>query len=187
MSFDPDNIPLFTGSAFKVAAKTAVAPVGVTDAWPSGWLDFGSVSDDGVSFSDNLSVEELRIWQSQTVVKRRVKARDFSVKVTLHEWTKDTVPFVFGGGAWSPVSGQAGTFRYGIASVPDLLEKQFGWEWVDGDGKIWRFVMPAGTISDKGDIAIKSDTWSPLPLTLGALGTDDADLAYFLSNALSLT
>jgi hypothetical protein len=190
MAFNADQIITAVGAGIVIADKGTAAPTDVTSPWGTGWTDLGAVSDEGATMKKNADWEAKSIWQSRSTVKRILKGVDFTLDFTLVEWTADVLALWGGGGSWVAVPAHTGQFRYDISSSPGPNEKTWGFGWKntldDGTVENFKLVVPAGNITDSGDIKLVNNDWVPVPMTVGANATDATPLAYLLTDSAAI-
>jgi hypothetical protein len=190
MAYDADQIITAVGASIVIAPKGTASPLDVTAAWGTDWTDLGAVSDDGVSLKKAADWDAKTIWQSRSTVKRILKGVDLTLDFTLVEWTAHTIGLWGGGGVWAPVTGKAGQFRYDILSSPSTNEMSWGFAWKntldDGTVENFKLVVPAGNITDSGDIKLVNNDWVPVPLTMGANATDTTPLGFLLTDSAAI-
>jgi hypothetical protein len=181
VSFDTDNIVVGLGTKVLVADKGTTAPGDVTAAWASGWVEVGGISENGLTISVSKDVEKKRLWQSKGIVKVIVKSIEFTAKLELVEWNAITFPLWYSGGAWTPITGHTGQFRYDVSSEPDTDERMFGFEW-KVDDSTFRLVVPRGQVSDVGDAKLVNNDWTPVETTVEGLATSGSPIAFYLTD-----
>lgn len=165
------------------------APLGTTPALPTdtttattGFSPLGYVGEDGVTMSENRSVEKIRAWGGDTV--RVVQnEHDVTFSLSLLETTEVTMKELHGDGA---VSATAATETAGnllavqIKSDP-LPHKKYVIDIKDGDKRV-RIVIPDGQITEVGDTQFVHTTATAHELTIEAFPDEDGVKAYIYSD-----
>lgn len=170
-----------TGSIL-VAPVATVAPVDVATPWAAAWIDLGYTNEDGVTFTDEKTVEDIMLWQLFYPGRTIVTARNSTAAFSLAQWNKDTVPLAFGGGTITTTPGPPAHYRYSPPAPGTVDERALGIEIVDGS-VIKRFIIPRCVVSEAVETNLVKSTAANLPITVKALGTDGVDPWYFRSNS----
>ncbi len=179
MANDADAIVVAgTGRVLAAPVGTA-APADLTTAYGAAWVEMGFTNENGVTFSDGKTVEDIAVWQGFYPVRQIVTAREGSVAFGLRQWDKFTVPLAFGGGVISTPT--AGVFKYEPPEAGTLDERALSVEITDGIKK-FRFFVPKGLVREGVETNFTRTSAADLPITMGVLGTDSAKPWYFLTN-----
>lgn len=168
------NVRVGYSGALYVGALGTTFPVNPTAAWGSGWTDVGFISEDGVSLSADLEIQEFRAWGFPTApIRTQVTNEEFQFTVTVVEtnvqtlslWEGVPIADITSTAASSPVP-QFLTITKGVADAPDI--RAFGLDVID-DTKYIRRMIPRGQVVDRGDVTYKTDELVSYPLTIKAL------------------
>lgn len=176
------------------ATKINVAPSGLIRVAPYGtplptsptvnpnaaFFELGYVSEDGVTFSAEPTVEDVRAWQSADPIARLVTARALTIAAQGMEWDRDTFALGFGGGDWTDV---AGGYRYDPpANTDDLAEYSIIVDAFRGP-EVDRWVIKRGNITEAVETQMQRGAASLLPFSFAALAPDGEDNRawYFLT------
>src|SRR5690606_17855269 len=65
------------------------------------FTELGYLTEDGVSFSPSLTVEEIGAWQSLAPVRTLLTEYGIEISMTLMEWTEQNLVLAFGGGQFT--------------------------------------------------------------------------------------
>lgn len=160
------------GSVF-VAPVGTTAPADIATAWAAAWVDLGYASEDGVTFRDSKSTERINVWQMFHAARHIVTEVDTSASFVLRQWSKDTVPFAFGGGTITTTAGPPAHYLYTPPSPEVIQEKAVGIEWIDGT-KTYRLVLPRVMVTEGVETNLTRTGPSDLPITVSVMGTDGA-------------
>lgn len=172
------------------AGKVMVAPVGTVApadpvaAWPAGWIDLGYTNDDGVTFTDARTIEEINVWQLFYPARLVVTARDARLGFALAQWNEETVRLAFGGGTITTTAGPPEHYRYDPPAPESLDERAMGIEWVDGV-KQYRLIVPRGVIADDVETNLTRSGMAELPVTFRAIGEAAVNPWYLRTNDTS--
>lgn len=161
----------------------AVAPVGTalpttpTAALDAAFKNLGYVTEDGVTFSDSVDVEDVPAWQSPVPIRRLVTGRSKSVSFELQQWNRQNFELAFGGGVWSVPS--IGVYRYDPPADEDALrEYAMVIDWQDGT-KDHRVVIERGNMQEGVETQLLRTGVSVLPITFAALSAGDGTAPWY--------
>jgi hypothetical protein len=166
--------------------KVYVAPVGTaepntaTEALNAAYLDLGYISEDGVSASFGVSVEDINAFQSLLPIRRVVTGRTADVSFTCRQWNADTFSLALGGGSFD-VSGGSTYLFYPPANGDALAENAVIIEWNDGS-KNYRLVIRRAVVTDAVETQIVRNAAADLPVTLSVLGSEATDAWYLITD-----
>lgn len=150
----------------------ASPPVTPTETLGAAFRTLGLADEDGVTFSDEKTVEDIKAWQRFYPVRKIVTERMASVQVNLLQWNGDTVQAAFGGGTVTePVPN---VFKYTPPSPEDLEEVVVVVDWRDGDYH-YRLVMPRALSTETVETNLTRTDAAKLPVTFSVLGDDEGD------------
>lgn len=155
-----------------------VAPVGTSlpdtpsESLNAAFLSLGYTTEDGVKFTDEKTVKEIAAWQSFYPVRRIITARAAKADFTLMEFDYKTLPFAFGGGAWTEPS--AGEYLYTPPDPGDIDERAMVIDVVDGLVN-WRIVLPKGMVTSNTETKFVRSDAALLPITFSVLGQAAVD------------
>lgn len=149
------GIGLETGMAYHAPAGTAL-PAYPGETLAADWKEIGAVSEDGISYGMNHSLEPLRNWAKQ--IERLIAADgDATVKAPFIDTTEETLKTLFGS---SNVSVTAATQTHGkLISVdigPDTMTDAEAFLFLMKDGDDMLMIgTTRGFITEVGDIDFK--------------------------------
>lgn len=95
MAQDANNVSVAGDGIVAVGPLTATAPTGL-GALPAGFVDLGYVSDDGVTEESEKSIDYIRAWQRNDVVRTSTTEASLKFSFKLIEVKKEVVEFVYG-------------------------------------------------------------------------------------------
>lgn len=171
MPQDADSITVAGNGTASVAPVGTALPVDVATALPAGWVDLGYINEDGATFNDAKTTEEIAVWQSFYAPRRVVTERSATVAFTLRQWDRTTVPLAFGGGTITTIAGPPVVYRYDPPDPEVIDERAAVLEWRDGTS-VFRIVLPRVMVSEGVETQMVRTAASDLPITLAILGTD---------------
>lgn len=180
-NFNEDAIFASTiGGLVLAAPKGTAAPATIVADWPTGWVSVGLISDDGVTTTMDTDVEDKNAWNARGTVKRIPKSAGLSFQFTAMQTNSLTHELYFGA---APTTITGGT-RTAIPATSPSKEWAFAVQYPGLDGTtIERWIMPVGTVTDRGDIQQSETDLKQFELTVSALvfpGT--TELGYIISN-----
>ncbi|SRR6266540_1993961 len=151
MALNADQVRVAVTGAVMTAPRGTTQPTDATSAWPTGWLDCGYVSDDGVEEEPDEDTEEVKAWQNAVVVRRVISSSEIKWKFTLIETKKTTLSLYHRGNT------PAATPPYRLdVKAPGPDPRMLGLDIVDGT-KHYRVIVPLAEVSERGSIKYSSD------------------------------
>jgi hypothetical protein len=170
------------GGLVLAAPKGTAAPASVVADWPTGWKSVGLISDDGVTTTMDTDVEDKNAWNAKGTVKRIPKSAGLSFQFTCMQSNALTHELYFGS---IPTINNTTETRTAIPATSPVKEWSFAVEYPGLDGTTKeRWIMPLGTVTDRGDIQQSETDLKQFEITVAALvypGT--TELGYVLSNS----
>jgi len=167
-----------------VGPTDATMPTNATAALPSGFVDLGYVTEDGVTFSATPTVEDIGAWQSATPVRRLVTTRELTVATSFQQWNDDSFVVAFGGGKWTATGTSPNvSYRYDPpADTEALAEHAVVITAKDGE-KNYRWVIMRANVTEAVETNLIRTGAAVLPVTFSALAPEGEDVSwYFLSD-----
>jgi hypothetical protein len=172
-----------------------VAPVGTTEptntstAWATvdaDWLDFGYISEDGVSLTPSVDTNSIRAWQSLHDLKRPIVGVEFEVSFVPMQVNQTTVGVYFLGeeDGFTNVGGTTG--RLEIPNSPGTQERALGIEWTDDEGDVNRLVIPRAQITDREALQLQRPEALTFGVTFVALAGPAGYMGVLLSDNVDL-
>ncbi len=172
------------------AADVTLWPDDVTDtsgdSLDPAFQEVGFVTEDGVTFADGKTINDIKAWQSFYPVRKNVTEKSSKIDFVMRQWNPLTVVTAFGGGA---VDNSTGVSIY-TPPVPGTLDElAIIVEWVDGDDT-YRLVMPRGVVTGEVSSKVTRTDAADLPISFEASpagSPDSSDLGtqpwYILTDA----
>lgn len=161
-----------TGRILVAPADTA-GPADTAAAWPTGWVDLGYTTTDGIKFNKKDKIDPVDTWQSVSPARFIYSDRDLTVKFQLLQLNEDTVPFFMGGDKVEAVGTTGDEFKYDIVANPKRDERALGIEFTDGADATYRFVIPRGQVTETEEFALTRTGAVKLGVTFTAIAVDD--------------
>lgn len=159
---DANKIIVAPGGKVWVAPVGTAAPADATTAPVAAWIDLGYVSEDGATLRNSQTTEGIGAWQSPYPVRVVLTERAAQLAFALRQWSKDTIPLAFGGGA---VTGTPPNFQYDPPAGTDAVDyRAMLVDWVDGT-RAYRVVAFKVTLADQVETQLVRTAAADLPLT----------------------
>lgn len=187
-SQDANAITVGANGRVMIAPYAAVVswPSNVATALDSAFLDVGLLSEDGVTFTNSMEINDVLAWQSFYPVRKIVATKSTKVEMVLRQWDHQTIPFAFGGGSLTAVSG-VHTYLPPDPSTLDLRAMVV--EWTDG-AETFRLVIPRGIVTGEVASVVARTGSAELPIGFEATplgsavaGSIQTQPFYFVTNA----
>jgi hypothetical protein len=165
--------------------KVYIAPVGTaepntpTDALNAAYKDLGYISEDGISASFGVTVEDVNAFQSLLPIRRVVTGRSADMSFTCRQWNADTFSLALGGGSFEE---SGGNYLFFPPENDDALaENAVVIQWNDGT-KNYRLVIRRAVVVENVETTIVRNAAADLPITLSVLGSDSTDAWYLITD-----
>lgn len=173
-----------TGHIF-IANSQTTAPTNLSTAMSASWTDLGYATEDGVSLAYSVDTSTIMGWQSAVELKRGLSGVTLEVSFTLLQTNKEVTAAYWGGSSWA--NGAAGVATLTVPSNPSIssMEHAMVIEYTDDAGKIQRFYMGRGMVTDRQEITLKRDDAVAYGITFVA-ADNNGELARLLSDSLEL-
>lgn len=162
-----------TGEVYIGDVGTAVAPVDATAALDASWKGLGYDSDNGLTISRSMNVNDIAAWQALVPVRRVPQDQAMSVAGEFMQSSPDVYPLYMATSAFAAVAGiNSATDTVATADVnPAIVEKAVVYELVDGSIK-YRIYIPKAQVSANGDQTASRTAAVLYPLMFTALAPD---------------
>lgn len=172
MALNADNVIVALTGAALTAPKGTTAPTNTTAAWGVGWVDLGYISEDGITETPNDETNAIPAWQNGDTVREDITGSKTTYQFTVIECTRTALELYYPG---SLVEGWDAD-GHGAASMevrsPRLQRRAFGFDVIDGD-RIIRWVVPDGSVSERGELVYKNGDPIGFDLTITAYPDSD--------------
>lgn len=87
------------GAVYAAPAEGASLPESVDDVLGGEWVDVGFISEDGVSFADAKTLDDVGAWQSFYSIRKFLTGKESTLEFVMRQWNADNIEFGFGGGS----------------------------------------------------------------------------------------
>lgn len=179
MSLDSDEIMVGQNGSISVAAYGTTLPTSINSVIHADFLDLGYLTEDGVTFTDGKTINDVNAWQSFYPLRKIISARESMVKFALEQWNIYTVQLAFGGGSVTEPS--TGEYKYVPPSPEEVDYRSMVVDWQDGTTN-YRLVIPRGLVTESVETSLVRSEQATLPITFSVLGADAQDAWYFLTD-----
>lgn len=174
-----------TGGAVSVAPQGTTLPTDATTALGNAFAQLGYISDSGLTNSNTINTETVKAWGGDEVLVT-YNGREVSFQFELIEATNlDVLKQIYG------ASNVSGTLAGGIAinakSNIEMPEQVFAIDMILKDGALKRIVIPAGRLSDLGDITYADNDAIGYDVTITAVPDASGNTHYEYIKATGAT
>lgn len=166
MANDAANVIVAADGLVAVAPEGTALPTDATAALDAAFTELGYITEDGVVFAPDLSVDDVMAWQSLSPIRTLLTAYNIEVGFTLLEWTEDTLLLAFGGGVFT--DNLDGTWDFDLPAPGERPTLAMVIEGHDGTER-YRIVLSRVELSNTGDIPLMKGGASEIPVTMKAL------------------
>lgn len=167
-----------TGTVYIAAYGTAL-PSAWDSALPSTyWTDLGYTDEDGVTFTDEPTIEQKRAWQARLPVRAIETARAVKAAGKLLQWNAETVRAVAGGGTITAAGSGA---KFSPHATGELGEWSVVIDRVDGSITD-RFVIERCVTTSAFEAASQRTDTSDMAFEFEALEVDGDEPWYMLTS-----
>jgi hypothetical protein len=184
MAFNPANVRVGANGSLHVAALDVDPPASISASYPTGWVDLGALSEDGVTLNRNPTVTDIGIWQSFYPVRSIMDSIEFTVAAVMREWGREQLILAFGGG--TVTEDAPGEFRYTPPAPEFIDERQIIAEWIDGDNH-YRAHITRAIISNNVETKLVRNAAADLPITMKTLGQDGVEPYFLMTDDLAFS
>jgi hypothetical protein len=180
---DSKQIRVAPNGAIYAAAAGTPLPTAVDTPLASPWVNLGYASDDGVTLSRSLDIEEVNVWQSASPARYIVTKTSVSFGFSLVQFNADTLPLYFGlpSSAVTESGAGSGIFKMTVPADVQIDERAWCVESIDGDIHT-RYIFQRGMITATDDLPLKRTEGSALPMTVSAMTATDGSLCVVLTD-----
>jgi hypothetical protein len=166
MALDVDNVIVAANGAVYIAPDGTALPTDATTALDAAFIELGYVSDDGVAFTPEVTVEGIPAWQSLSPIRNLLTDYSITAEMTLLEWKKETLELYFGGGTFTDNGDGTWDFLLPAPGEQDVYAMVI--EGHDGVER-YRIVLDRVQLEDAGETTFNKGEAAGLPVTVKAL------------------
>jgi hypothetical protein len=161
-----DNVLVSSTGALYIAPLGTTAPTGATPAWNVAFKELGFLSEDGITENPSLDSEEIKAWQSGTVIRKVITGSGLEFSFDVIETNLTILELFYPGSVITAVTGPPAETKVEV-KLPVATFKAFGIDLVDGT-KLERIIVPRASISARGERNYTNPSARNFPLTLSA-------------------
>lgn len=158
--------PKVAGAVYR-APKGTTLPTDATTALAAAFADMGYISEDGVTNANSPDTDKIRDWGGQTVLVVVNEKSDTFQLTFLESLNSNVLETVYGEDNVT-VDSQTGTITV-VANADELDEYVYVIDMVLKGGALKRIVIPAGALSETGDVVYRANEAIGYEVTLEAL------------------
>lgn len=175
MALAASKVRVFGTGELYVAPVGSTLPTTTSAALDTAFLGLGYNSEDGITISRDVSIEDILAWQSVTPVRRVASETTFSVAGTFLQSDADVVSLFFGLGAFTGTT----DFTASGSTVQGVTERAVVVEFKDGTID-YRLVIPRAEVTSDGEVNINRTDAAGYALTFTALAPSSGTTLYTL-------
>lgn len=159
-----------TGAVYYAPTGTTL-PTTAAASLNAAFADVGYISEDGITQTMNVDVNEVMAWQNGDVVRKIQTSHDLTYTFTMLEMSADTVELFYG------------DYAAGVTKITgeQLGNHAFVLDVVDGDNDI-RIVIPDGQITERGDVVYSGTEPIGFEVTITCYPDSSGVKAYHYAN-----
>ncbi len=166
MAGDPTQIVVAGTGTISIAPFGTALPADTTThaTLDAAFVDLGFTTDDGVTISDAMAVDDINAWQSLYPVRRVITGYSGTIGFDLLQWSKDIFEQVLHGVVTEPVTDVVHEFTPTRDGV--LPEKTLVVDFIDGV-ELYRWIFEKVTLGNDIEIPIDKKTAGVIPTEWG--------------------
>lgn len=150
------------------------APAAADTPWGTGWVDLGTISEDGLEVAPNEDTSDIKQWGGG-VVRKLITSSELTFKFVCLESTPGAVQRYFK----APIDDTTKSIEIGKAVRDPYM---WGFDVIDGSTH-FRYVVDNGEVSARENIVYKADQAASYGLTITAYQDDQGVAAIQYSDA----
>lgn len=168
---DDTQVRVGVKGLFYMAPVGTTAPTDPYAPWGAGWVDLGSITEDGLNESLNENRQTFKAWGRQDPVRSVVTDRETKFKVTFMQTSALVLSLYYGIDQADMTSSGSADTQFLAFNEPDSTESMkyaLGMDVFDEDYPK-RIVVARAEVTEKGDLSHKSDSVQNYELTFSSL------------------
>ena len=187
MAIDTTKIRVGANGTVRVAPTGTAVPADFSADFAAGWVDLGTIDENGVTFEDGKTITDIMAWQLLYPARKIVASRTFKAMFVLREWTKATVSLAFGGGTWADTgTGVTSVHKYTPPDPHTIDTRMLAIDWTD-NAITSRLVLNQGLVSGSVSSKVMRTGAVDLPIEFDVIGVDGSAPWYLSNNDLTFS
>lgn len=178
---DADEVVVAADADVFVAPVGTVGPTTPTETPDVAFVHLGYTSEDGITWTPGMEVNEVRAHQSFYAIRHVVTGRTLEIGMNLLQWNAESFKLAMGGGAFTQTAGPPAYTTYTPPAPSEIYYRALVLDWADGT-KHYRLHIPKVMATSVDEITLARAEESGLGLTLAAVATDGAAEYTFLTD-----
>lgn len=167
MSQDAAELHVASDGSVSAAPVGTSQPASPTTTPDGAFLDLGYMTEDGVTFTETPTVEDILAWQSPDPIRRLVTTRSVTAAFSAQQVNQENFVFAFGGGSWSSPS--SGVYKYSPPSPNEALAESALLIRSQDGSKNNQYGIYRGNITEAVETQLQRSAPQQLPVTFSAL------------------
>lgn len=151
MALTTSEVRVAVSGEVSVGPTATTAPTDATTALAAGFLGLGYISEDGITETPELSIDDITAWQNAKIVRSVVTAAKVTYEFQLIQTSKNVVEAALGVTVTQSVP--MGTYTFDPASTGG--RKSWVFNIIDGS-QIKRIYLAEGEVTERGEIVYAS-------------------------------
>jgi hypothetical protein len=181
MALDADEVVVAGDADVFVAPVGTAGPTTPIAALNVAFVNLGYTSEDGITWTPGMEVNEVRAHQSFYAIRHVVTGRSLEIGMNLLQWNAESFKLAMGGGSFATTAGPPAHYTYTPPAPSEIYYRSLVIDWADGT-KHYRLHVPKVMATSVDEITLARAEESGLGLTLAAVATDGAAEFTFLTD-----
>jgi len=170
------------GWATDLGVATPATPIAFDSVLPGTFFPLGAVSEDGLSYGFDEDSQEFIAWGQLTPFRTQITKSLRTFQVTLWETNRAICKSAMYRLPIATVTPDvSGDYAFEETATPTPDRRAWVFDVVDGP-TLERFYVPLGEVTDRDDVAFKSDEIAGYNLTITAYADSDGVTVYHLGH-----
>lgn len=164
-----------------VASVGTTAPTDATTAWPTGFYDLGALDPDGLQEGVDEDREEFTPWGYKSPVRTEITGATRTYKFKCWETNAHTLSLydrVDYADMEVTGTGDTALLSYDVVRPSKADVRVFGIDLIDGQNRLFRYVIPKGEVTERAEITWKGDEVVGYEYTVTAYESSDGVLLH---------
>lgn len=154
------------GAVYAGVVGTSMPATPTTDP-NAAFFDLGYMTEDGVTFTNTPTVEDINAWQAPDPIRRLVTTRSLTAAFNAEQVNQENFVVAFGGGTWT--SPAAGVYQYDPPAPNDALQELALLIRSQDGSKNNQYEIFRGNVTEAVETQLQRSAPQTLPVTFSAL------------------